>query len=60
MSDFALIRNTAGTELPTLIAEAGKHASLRFLVGEVALGCAEKAGTVLYLFSDFTAYQLTA
>lgn len=30
------------------------------LIGTVALGCAEKPGTVEYSFSDFKAYRQTA
>jgi hypothetical protein len=30
------------------------------LVGDIELGCAEKAGTALYTSADFKAYRLTA
>lgn len=36
------------------------HTLCNILFDEVALGCAEKPGTALYSFSDFTAYQLTS
>ena len=48
-------------EVPEQIAPYWEGDSLRnILIAEVELGCADKPGTALYSFSDFTAYQLTA